>query len=99
MGTRTAEMGEWGECHLCLGEIAQVHKAELPVAGAAYGYSAQTHSLHGFLSVLGAQTPRAGTDEAQRKQCITEERVAAEDMAVQVFVLVSQFSSCPPLGK
>lgn len=73
----------------------------MSAAGVTYRYSAQTHNFLGFYSYLchRPETPSDGTGKAQRKHCLTEERVAAEDRAVQVFVPVSRFSSCLPLGK
>ena len=72
------------------GETAQVHRAEAPVAGVAYGSLVLTSAR---------STDRRHLELAQRKPCITEERVVTEDTVVQVFVLVSQFSNCPPLSK
>ena len=54
-------------------------------AGVAYEYSAQFY----LYLCQRPETPRDGTGKAQRRYCLTEERVAAEDRAVQVFVPVS----------
>lgn len=56
------------------------------------------HTAPWFLPVLGG-TDRRHLELAQRKPCIAEERAVTEDTVVQVFVLVSQFSNCPPLSK
>lgn len=56
-------------CHLCLGNTAQVHRTEVPIAGTAYGAQNRYMVSLGSYQYLGRrpQPPRVDTDEAQRK--------------------------------